>query len=484
VVNVVRLPYGVAVIADAPWAAFQAKNALNVVWIRNGKAWGHSTEKVMKDFTAIVRDASKTGVAFDKNGDMGGAMKQAVSTLEAEYFCDYAYHAQMEPLNSVASVSPDGKSVEIWCGTQSQSMAVGATATALGIGEDKVKFNGMLMGGGFGRRGHRDEEFVVESVLLSKEVKRPVKLLWTREDDVRNGRFRPFYAQHIRAGLDASGQIVAWHHRMVCDQVTAFQDPERFAKTKPRDIIAMAGGQLSTLAIPNRLYEGLLQDTGVRTSSLRGIGVGPTKFAIEAFLDEYAVRRGIDPVKLRLDLLKNSPRARAVVERVAQMADWGRKREGRGMGFAYIDYTGSQLAGIAEVSIERASGKIRVHNFWCTIDCGIAVQPDNVIAQTDSSTIYGLGLALTELISFKNGVVEQSNFTDYVVMRNRDVPLLHTELIKTDNHPTGAGQMSTPLVAPAISNAVFQLTGVRIRRTPMLPSVVMQAFAEQGIRTV
>ena len=150
------------------------------------------------------------------------------------------------------------------------------------------------------------------------------------------------------------------------------------------------------------------------------------------------------------------------------------------MGFAYIDYTGSQLAGIAEVSVERASGKIKVHNFWCVMDCGIAVQPDNILAQTDSSTIYGLGLALTELISFKDGMVEQSNFFNYTVMRNRDVPPLHTELIRTDNHPTGAGQMSTPLVAPAISNAVFQLTGVRLRRTPMLPAVVMQAFVDQG----
>jgi isoquinoline 1-oxidoreductase subunit beta len=480
VIRTVRLPYGVAVLAETPWAAFTAKRALKVSWVQNGKAWGHSTERALKDFTALARDASKRGMAWERQGDAPGAMQQAAATFEAEYQCDYAYHAQMEPLNSVASVSPAGDAVEIWCGTQSQSMAVTATANALGIAPERVKFNGMLMGGGFGRRGHRDEEFVVESVLLSKEMKRPVKLLWTREDDVRNGRFRPIYVQRIQAGLDASGQIVAWHHRVVCDQVLAFQDPVRFKIFKGNDGIAMRGGELKTYAIANRLCEGLLQDTGVRTSSLRGIGVGPTKFAIEVFLDELAVKRGIDPVKLRLDLLKNFPRGRAVVERVAQMADWGRKREGRGMGFAYIDYTGSQLAGIAEVSVDRSSGKIRMHNFWCVMDCGIAVQPDNIIAQTEGSTVYGLGLALTELISFKDGMVEQSNFTDYTVMRNRDVPVLHTELIKTDNHPTGAGQMSTPLVAPAISNAVFQLTGVRLRRTPMLPGVVQQAFDEQG----
>ncbi|HTP95920.1 MAG TPA: molybdopterin cofactor-binding domain-containing protein [Burkholderiales bacterium] len=478
--QVIRLPYGVAVIAESPWAAFTAKNALKVGWKRNGKAWNHSSEKAMEQFAAIARDFSKPGTTWEKQGDAPAAMRQAAQTFEGEYACDYAYHAQMEPLNSVAAVAADGQSVEIWCGTQSQSMAVAAVAKALGIAENRVKFNGMLMGGGFGRRGHRDEEFVVESVVLSKEVKRPVKMMWTREDDIRNGRFRPLYVQRIRAGLDASGKLIAWQHRVVCDQVLAYQDPVRYRLFKGNDGIAMRGIELRTYAIPNRLGEGVLQDTGVRTSSLRGIGVGPTKFAIEVFLDELAAKRGIDPVALRLELLRDSPRARAVVERVAQMADWGRRRDDRGLGFAYIDYTGSQLAGIAEVSVERPSGRINVHNFWCVMDCGIAVQPDNVIAQTESSTIYGLGLALTERISFSGGAIEQSNFTDYAVMRMRDVPELHTELIRTDNHPTGAGQMSTPLVAPAISNALFQLTGVRVRRTPMTPEVVQVAFAEQG----
>jgi isoquinoline 1-oxidoreductase beta subunit len=482
VIRTVRLAYGVGVLAETPWAAFKAKRALNVTWTRGGKAWNYSTEQGFKTFTAVARDLARSGMAWEKVGDANGAMKQAATVLEGEYYCDYAYHAQMEPLNSVASVSASGDTVEIWCGTQSQSMAVAAAAKTLGIAQERVKFNGMLLGGGFGRRGHRDEEFVVESVLLSKEAKRPVKVLWTREDDVRNGRFRPIYVQRLRAGLDASGRIVAWHHRIVCDQVLAFQDPVRYKLFKGSDGIALRGGELKTYDIPNRLAEGILEDTGIRTSSLRGIGVGPTKFAIEAFLDEIAAKRGIDPVALRLELLKNYPRGKAVVEKVAQMADWGRKREGRALGFAYIDYTGSQLAGVAEVSVERATGKIHVHNFWCTIDPGIAVQPDNIIAQTESSIVYGLGLALTERITFEGGAIKQANFYDYQVPRMRDIPPMHITVMPTDNHPTGAGQMATPLVAPAIANAVFQLTGVRIRKTPMLAEQVKQALLESQSR--
>jgi isoquinoline 1-oxidoreductase beta subunit len=355
-----------------------------------------------------------------------------------------------------------------------------AAAKALGIPESRVKFNGMLLGGGFGRRGHRDEEFVVDSVLMSKAAKKPVKVLWTREDDVHSGRMRPYYVQYLRAGLDASGRIVALHQRVACDQVLPFQDPVRSASLKGLDNIAMRGTELKTYDIPNRLAEQVTQESGMRTSSLRAIGVGPNKFASEVFLDEVAVKRGIDPIALRLELLKNEPRARAVCEEVARMADWGRKREGRGLGFAYCDYTGTQLGTVAEVSVDRATGRIRVHNLWVTIDPGIAVQPDNVIAQTESSIVYGLGLALTERITVADGAVKESNFYDYQVPRMRDLPEIHIKLMATDNHPTGAGQMATPLVAPAIANAVYALTGARIRQMPMLPERIKVALQEQG----
>jgi isoquinoline 1-oxidoreductase beta subunit len=314
-------------------------------------------------------------------------------------------------------------------------------------------------------------------VLLSKEVRRPVKLMWTREDDVRNGRFRPLSAHFLRAGLDASGRIVAWQHRLACDWVTPFMDPVRF-KTAMRenDVIAIAGTDIRTYEIPNRLAEQLGQDTGMRTSPLRGIGFVANKFATEAFLDELAARRGVDPVALRLDLLKGTPRAHAVIDAVLQMSDYRRPRPGRSLGFAFVDYSNTLVAGVVEISLDRGSGRIHAHNFWCALDPGIAVQPDNVVAQTESSIVYGLGLALTERISMKNGAVQQSNFHDYVVPRMRDVPEMHVKVIATPNPPTGVGQMATPLVAPAIASAVHAATGVRLRHTPFTSERVLAAL--------
>jgi isoquinoline 1-oxidoreductase beta subunit len=242
-----------------------------------------------------------------------------------------------------------------------------------------------------------------------------------------------------------------------------------------KDFIAMLGADLKGYDVPHQLVEQLYRDTGVRTNPLRGISFLANRFATESFIDEIARKRGVDPLAYHLELLKGAPRAIKVVERVAEMAEWGKKREGRALGFAYLDYSGSQVAGIAEISLNRASGEIKVQNFWCTIDCGVAVQPDNVIAQTESSIVYGLGVTLTELITIKDGAVEQSNFYDYHVPRMKDVPPMHIEVIQTDNHPTGAGQMATPLVAPAIAAAVAELTGVRLRHTPFLPERVKKA---------
>ena len=481
VLQVVPLKYGVGVVAKNPWAAFKAKQALQVTWSRKATGWGFSNDKGYAQFAAVSKDPNAKSVAWETQGDAAGAMGTAATIVEGEYRADYAYHAQMEPLNSVAAVSADG--CEIWCGTQSQTIAVTAAAKALGIPEEKVKFNGMLLGGGFGRRGNRDVEFIVDSVLMSKAAGKPVKVMWTREDDLHNGRFRPLYVNRIRAGLDSQGKIVAWHHRVVSDRVLAFMDPVRYKESKGRDNIAMRGTELPTYDIPNRLAEGLQQDTGIRTAPLRAIGVGQNSFANEVFIDEVAAKLGVDPVQYRLQQLAGSPlakRARHVIEEAARMADWGRKRQGRGLGFAYLDYSGTQLAGVAEVSLAK-DGRVRVHDFWCVIDAGIAVQPDNIIAQTESSIVYGLGLALTERIDIVDGAVKQSNFFDYHVPRMRDIPNIHIKLVQTKNHPTGAGQMATPLVPSAIANALFQLTGVRLRQQPLLPERVLHAMAEAGV---
>jgi isoquinoline 1-oxidoreductase beta subunit len=300
--------------------------------------------------------------------------------------------------------------------------------------------------------------------------------MWTREDDVHNGRFKPLSAHRLKAGFDAAGKLVAWHHRLVGDRVSPFFDPVRYERAGKRDFILMLGADLKGYDVPHQLVEQIYEDTGVRTAPVRGISFVANKFATEVFLDEIAGKRGIDPVKFRLELLHKTPRGAKAVERVAEMANWGRKADGRAFGFAFLDYSGSQVAGIIEISLDRRTGAIKAHNFWCTIDCGVAVQPDNVVAQTEGSTVYGLGLALSERITIKDGLVEQSNFYDYLVPRMNEVPAMHIEVIQTDNHPTGAGQMSTPLIAPAISNAVMQMTGVRLRHAPFTPERVLAAL--------
>jgi isoquinoline 1-oxidoreductase subunit beta len=478
VIKVIRMPYGVGVVAETPWAAFAAREALihSTTWTKTGKAWGFDSEKGLEDFAAAARDPKAEAAEWSKSGDPRDALATAATTFEAEYRCDYAYHAQMEPLNAVAAVSPAGDSAEVWCGTQSQTTAQEASAKALGIAREKVKLNYLLMGGGFGRRGPRDSDFVVDAVLLAKDAGRPVKVMWTREDDVHNGRFRPLSAHYLRAGFDASGKLAVYHHRLVGDRVTPFFDPVRYESRGRKDFILMVGADFGSYEVSHQLVEQLYRDTGVRTAPLRGISWTANKFAVETFIDEIAVKRGTDPVAYRLELIKD-PRARRVVETVASMADWGRKRDGRGMGFAFLNYSDSLVAGAAEISLERSTGKVAVHNFWCALDCGIAVQPDNVAAQTESSIVYGLGLALMERITIKDGAVEQSNFYDYLIPRMSDIPPMHIEVISTDNSPTGVGQMATPLVTPAIGNAIAQLTGARLRHAPFTPERIKKALA-------
>jgi isoquinoline 1-oxidoreductase beta subunit len=474
-VGIYRLPIGVGVVARTPWAASAAKNAVEITWQKSSKTSTFDSEKALEQYAKIARgEIDHKAALWDKVGDGVDSLKASATVIDGEFRCDYAYHAQMEPLNAVAAVASDGQSVDLWCGTQSQTMAVAAAATTLGIKHENVQFHEMLLGGAFGRRGPRDQDFILGALLLSKETRLPVKVMWTREDDIHNGRLRPMSAHYLQAGFDATGTLTTWHHRVATDNVGIFQDPVRYyGPWGERDMISLAGTELTTYSIPNRLAEHFALDTGIRVSALRGIGFTANKFATEAFMDELARKRGIDPVAFRLSILKDSPRARKVVETVADLAQWGRKRNERGLGLAYIDYSGTQIAGVAEISVDGKSGQIRVHDFWVAIDPGIAVQPDNIVAQVEGSVIYGMGLSLTEQVTVRDGEIQESNFYDYRVMRMSDTPEIHVKVLSTDNKPTGAGQMATPLVAPAISNAVADLLGVRLNHTPMLPERVL-----------
>jgi isoquinoline 1-oxidoreductase beta subunit len=476
VVKIVRLPYGVGVIAEKPWAAFAAKNALTVTWTRNAKAWGFDSDKGSEAFAVAARDVERPAKVWDTLGDTPGELSRAAMVVDAEYGCEFVYHAQMEPLNAVAAVSPAGDSVELWAGVQSQTMAVRNATALLGITADKVKLHDMLLGGGFGRRGNQDMDFVRDAIALSKAVGKPVKMMWTREDDVHNGRFFPLAAHYLRAGFDSAGKLVAVHHRKACDEVTAFQFPVMYQQYKGRDTISFTGMEFPYYAIPNHLAEAVPQASGIRVASLRGVAHLSNIFAIESFMDELAVKRGIDPIAFRRSLLTHAPRALAVLNAVERMSDWGRKRGDTALGVAFQEYAKTLIAEVAEVSVDRKTGAIQVHNIWAAIDSGIAIHPDNIVAQSEGSIVYGLGFALSERISIKDGVVQQSNFSNYRVPRMKDMPEIKVEVIVTDNHPTGAGQMATPAVAPAIANAVATLTGVRLRQAPMTPDRMLAAL--------
>ena len=469
------LPYGVGVIAETPWAAFAGKKALSVIWSKESVGNTFNSKEGIDAFAEEARTRTRLTKAWQETGDVETALNGAAKIYEREYRSDYAYHAQMEPLNAVASVSPDGESCEIWCGTQAQAVAVAATAKALDIAPTQVKLNDMLLGGGFGRRGARDQDFVIDAVLLSDRVKRPVKVMWTREDDLRNGRFHPMSASFVRAGVDADGQVTAWHHRKASELATKSQDPVRYEAAGQTDFISMAGTEINKYAIANKLSEQVAQHSGMRTIALRGIGFVHNKFVTEVLLDEIALDAGMDPVDYRLKLLRGQPRATKIVETVAEMSNWGNTPEGHGLGVAYIDYK-SQVAAVVDVTVNSQSGAIKVHNAWIAIDCGLAVQPDNVVAQQMGCTVYGLGLALSESISMDQGIVEQTNFHNYRIPRNSDVPNIEIEIVHTQNPPSGAGQMATPLIAPAISNAVAAAAGVRLRHMPMTPERVLEAL--------
>jgi isoquinoline 1-oxidoreductase beta subunit len=475
VTRVIPLPFGVAVIGDTVEATRSGRNALRVKWdLSQAKAAPFDSEKAKEEYVRKAKDPAAEAKEWYKVGDADKAIAGAAKTLEATYWSEHTYHAQMEPMNAVASVAEDGQSVEIWVGTQVQPLAANVVAGALKITPDKVKIHLQLLGGGFGRRIWPDAP--VQAAVISNIVKKPVKLILTREDDVAAARPRPMTYHVLKAGLDDKNNLVGWHHRLVAENVDAVAAPPRFQATGGKDVIGWRGLEQEYYTIPNIKAEGVREIRGMRVHAWRGIGAGYNKFASECFVDEIAAARGVDPLAIRLELTKDHPRANAVVRAAAEMSEWSKKRDGRGMGFAFADYHDSFSAAVAEVSVDRGTGKIKVHNYWIAVDAGQIIQPDNVVAQLESAVVYGLSGALTEELTMKGGAIQQSNFNDYHVLRMSDVPQIHMKVIVTDNPPTGMGEVGIPTVAPAIGNAVAQLTGKRLRHLPMSPDRVKKAL--------
>jgi isoquinoline 1-oxidoreductase subunit beta len=473
VTELVRLPDGVAVIGSTLEGTQAAKKLLKVTW-SNAPGVNHDSERALEEFAAVGRDLSREGVPYEKKGDAKAAMASAARVFRSDYRTRYVYHAQMEPLSATASVSADGKSAEIWAGTQGASGVLNQVARLLQTDRSKLTLHQHLLGGGFGRRGQH--EVIIDAVRIAKAVGKPVKLVWSREDDIAFGKFRPMTAHHIEAGFDAGGKLIAWHHRVVAESVVAYAAAMAGTTPAPTDRIVMKGSPIAQYPIPNKLAEHVVMPGRARIAPWRGVGNGHNAFAAETFIDEMAKELGKDPIAFRLELSEGQPRMQTLLRTVAEMADWTRKREGRALGTATMVKDDTLAAGVAEVSVDRASGRIKVHNVWVALDAGIAVQPKNIIAQTEGSIVYGLGHVLREKITIKDGRVQEANFTDYEPARMSDVPNIEVRVISTDNPPTGAGEDGLPVLACSVGNAIAALTGVRLRELPFAPERVRGAL--------
>jgi isoquinoline 1-oxidoreductase subunit beta len=471
--DIVKLPEGVGVVGTSVEATQAAKNLLKVTW-SDAPGARHDSEKALDEFAAIARDKSREGVPYESVGDAKAAMRNAVKVYRGEYRTRYLYHAQMEPMNATAAVSADGRSVEIWTGTQGPTSLHNQVARTLGIERADITLHQHFLGGGYGRRSQ--QETVIDAVRLAKAVGKPVKLIWTREDDVTGGKFRPMTAHHIEAGFDATGKLVAWHHRVVAESVAAYTSIANGTRPPQLDRVVMKGSPIPQYPIPNKLAEHVIETRGARLAAFRGVGNAYNAFAAESLLDEIAKDRGLDPIAFRLTLSESQPRMQTLLRTVAEMSDWTRPRNGRGLGVGTMVKDDTLAAGVAEVSVDRPTGKIKVHNFWAAIDPGLAVQPRNVAAQMEGSIIYALGHVLREKITIRNGRVLESNYTDYEVTRMSDVPNIAVKVVSTDNPPTGAGEDGVPIVACAVGNALTTLTGIRLRELPFAPQRVRGAL--------
>jgi isoquinoline 1-oxidoreductase beta subunit len=470
ITDIVMLPEGVGVVGTGVEATQAAKRLLKVTW-SNVEAARHDSETALGQFAEIGRDKSRNGVVYDRVGDAKAAMAGAARVFRGEYRTRYLYHAQMEPLSATAAVSPDGTSAEIWAGTQGPTNALNQIARLLKTDRSKLVLHQHTLGGGYGRRSQ--QEVIIEAVRLAKAVGKPVKLIWSREDDLTFGKFRPMTAHHIEAGFDAGGKLVAWHHRVISESVIAYTSGD----PKPRmDRIVMKGSPIPQYPIPNKLAEHVIVPGNARLAAWRGVGNGHNAFAAECFLDEIAKELSKDPVAFRLELAEGQPRMQHLLRVVAEMSDWTRKRDDRGLGVATMVKDDTLAAGVAEVSVDRASGRIKVHNVWCALDAGIAVQPKNLAAQTEGSIVYGLGHVLREQVIIKDGQVQQSNFTDYEIARMSDTPNIEIRVVSTNNPPTGGGEDGLPVLACAVGNAIATLTGVRLRELPFSPERVRGAL--------
>ena len=459
VTHLVETSNGLAVVAHNFWAAKKGRDALEIEW-----DLGPNAKLSTASLTQKLGDAAKAGGKPAKKADNPEAMKGAAKTIVAEYSLPFLAHAPMEPLNCTVEVRADG--AELWVGSQFQTFDQAAAARVLELKPEQVKLNTMLAGGGFGRRANPVSDYVVEACQVAKKVKAPVKVVWTREDDIRGGFYRPMAAHRVEVGLDANGAIAAWNHAIASPSIMAGTPFKDMMVKDGIDPTSVEGVADTPYSIPNMSVTLNTLEVGVPVLWWRSVGHSSNAFVMETLIDEIAAASGKDPVEFRRALLAKNPRVLNTLDLAVQKAGWGSPvPPGRARGVAVHESFNSVCAQVAEVSLK--GDEVRVHKVVAAFDCGLVVNPMTVEAQVQSAIAFGLSAALYGEITFKDGQVEQSNFHDYRVLRMDEMPVVEVHIVPGGEKPTGVGEPATPPVAPAVANALFALTGKRARSLPL-----------------
>jgi isoquinoline 1-oxidoreductase beta subunit len=456
--NVIQISSGIAVIADDTWTAMEGRRALEINWDE-----GPNADVTSDGIRKLFADrAGQAGAVARKEGDAEAGLEGAAKKIEAIYEAPFLAHATMEPMNCTAHVRADG--CEIWAPTQFQTFTQNTAAKIAGVNPEAVLVHTTYLGGGFGRRGEQD--FIRDAVEVSKAVAAPVKVTWSREDDMQHDFYRPASYCRFTVGLDADGWPVAWTNRIVCSSIFNRIFPGSVKNGIDRG--GVEGCADIPYAIPNILVDYQLTETGIPVGLWRSVGYSQNGFFTESLIDEVAAAASKDPYELRRRLLANSPRHLGVLELAAQKAGWGKPLPGgRFHGIAVVSSHATYVAEVAEVSVNRSEGAVKVHRVVCAVDCGRVTNPDTITAQMQSSIVFGLTAALKGAITIARGRVEQSNFNNYQMLRMDEMPVVEVHILETENPPGGIGEPAVPPIAPAVCNAIFAATGKRIRRLPI-----------------
>jgi isoquinoline 1-oxidoreductase beta subunit len=463
VVDVQQLPTGIAVYATNTWAAIEGRKALKVAW-DTSKAETRSTDQIFGEYRSLL---SQPGLQAVKRGDAADAIGKAANTIDVEFAFPYLAHAPMEPLNCTMELSAD--SAEIWSGCQLQTIDQFAAAQILGFKPEQIKINTLLGGGSFGRRGNPLADWIVELSLAAKAIngRAPVHLVWTREDDIKGGFYRPMALHRVRAGVTADGRLSGWQHQLVSKSIFTGTPFESSSVKNGLDASSVEGVSDTDYAIPDFDVRQHNVTTPLPVLWWRSVGNSHTAFAMETVIDELAALAGKDPVAFRLQLLAHDPRDVAVVRLAAEKSNWPTPLggEGRGRGIAFHHSFGTRVAMVAEVAVRGQS--VRVERMVAAVDLGVPVNPDVIAAQIEGSIGFALSMVLRNEITLRNGVVQQANFDDYEPTRMREMPKVEVHIVPSVEPPSGIGEPGLPPVAPAIGNALAAVTGKRPRSLPL-----------------